>query len=197
MFAYVDSSTAFGNTYAYAVSSVDGDEESARTEDGALVATLAEERETVAPTVLDARIVTDYGTAATIDTPDVIALQFSETMNASATTGVFRFIDPDGEIFEVDLGAVDGNGVVIHAVALTDGDVNGDGDANDAGEASSLLKITLDADPLKVGGPAVTGVNAEAQTPGTITDFDAAFDDSAGNQVDLAGSADVDIDNEL
>ena len=195
VFEYLDDSTEFDNTYAYAVSSVDGDEESARTEDSVPVATLAEERETVAPTVLDTRIVTDFGADAVINTGDVITIQFSETMNATTATGVFRFTDPDGEIFQITLG-----GTSTNTAALEAGNVNADTDTTDPGEANSRLRITLGATgPVKVGGPAVEAgsANEGAQVPGTITVFGTQFDDAAGNQVNLAGSTDVVIDNEL
>ena len=141
--------------------------------------------DTTAPTIDDLYIETDSVTTSVIDTGDTIHFDFSESMSIDTNAAVFRFTDPDGEIFDVRCADNTCSLATYTPAGSTTAITNG------------RLVVLLDEAPVKVGGPTPAAGAGVAQVPGTITNLSSHFDDTSGNQVDLAGSADVVIDNEF
>ena len=150
----------------------------------------------VVPTIVDTTLTNgdSMGNVATnIDGNDVITLDFSESMDPAALTDKFiRFTDPDGEVYQLKAVA---SGASAGEANLSFADYTPTGGT---AITNGRLTLTLGGAPTKVGGPVVAAENDGAQVPATITAVSQdALQDTSGNDVDLANSADKVIDNEL
>ena len=119
----------------------------------------------------------DNATAGFIDSGDEITFTFSESMIGSlgsTNATFFRITDSDSE-YRVECGAGGGVG---DATCVLSGD-------------DDVLTVTLDDDPSSVSGTA-NGLDVTDVPEVVFTS--SAFDDVAGNALDLAGSTDVTID---
>lgn len=202
VFTFVDSEQEPG-CYAYVGSVViDGDESPIDSNTDGFYGDEAAVRsvgvgDSVAPTLTDTRLTTDGGTAAVIDEGDVIRLRFSEAMQAPNNGDRIRFTDPQGQIWEIQLAAADDDATPVNGQA-TWIPANYTPTGSTTAITNGQLTLTLVDDPVLVGGPTPATGAADAEVPSNITDFTPnSLEDVAGNDLDLAGSADVSIDNEL
>lgn len=136
--------------------------------------------ETVAPTITDARVTTDTAVLGLLEADDVFALLFSEDMvDTLGDNSTFLRLSDANSTYQVSCGA--------GATCVLD-------DGGTAAVDDDRLQVTLTADPTLISGTA-DGLDFAGGTV-TITLVSTNFDDQAGNQLDLAGSADRVVDVE-
>lgn len=136
--------------------------------------------DTTAPTVLDARVGTNAGSAFLLENGDTFLLALSEAVAAPSTGDTMRVTDTDGTVVDIVFSGTN--------FSLNTGDAVINGTTYGAGR---VLTITRGAADVVV----VAGTQTGLGLPATITQ-QAGTRDAAGNELNLAGSADVVIDTE-
>lgn len=155
--------------------------------------------DTAAPIILDATAVDtagangDNGIVGIVDDGDWQRFVFNEVMNTSvaADGSTYRLTDADGTVIDVVCGG-DGGG-------LADGcflnpTAGSDPETGFEFEAGQIMYVRIGAAGSTIT-PQAAGTTPGAQYPVTITNVNAAWDDVAGNQLNLAGSVDKTIEN--
>jgi hypothetical protein len=169
----LDNSTSYDT---YLTQTVDGDESAVST---GVELTTAATTDTGDPTITNAEV-DDSGSPGVLDDTDTIVLDFSEDMGdalGSAASTFFRVSDGTN-IAQVDCGGT-----------IADCSLSDEGGSDDIDDR---LVVVLDADPTLMGDSDEVDLAGDP----TVTLVSAAFDDQAGNQLDLAGSDDVALDDE-
>lgn len=175
---YVDSTVGVPEQYCYRIQEVnDGDASSNSNELFASVTAA----DASAPTIIYATLATDGGLVGVAGAGDVHKLVFSEVMAAgiAGAGSTFRVADADGTILDIACNT----GCSLNAALET---VNGT-------EYAIGRVLTVVASNATITS-AAAGTVPNAQYPLTITNVSADWDDLAGNQLNLAGSADKVID---
>lgn len=173
-----DNDLAVG-TYAYRVAFVNDGDTGAPSASVNATTTSPTAADTTAPTILDARVGTNSGSAFLLDSGDTFLLALSEAAAAPSNGDTIRVTDADGTV--VDIVAAGGN-FALNATTTT---INGTAYA-----AGRVLTVTRGTDVQVVAGS-----QAGLGLPATIT-AQAGTTDVAGNQLNIAGSADVVVDTE-
>ena len=140
--------------------------------------------ESDAPTIDETNAGGDTVVVGFLDSGDDFELIFSEDMDDAVGTTNLSFIRVSDSNSVYQIACVDQATCVLDDLEDSGADTNG--------VADDRLTITLTADPVFVSGTE-DGIDTAVDTV-TVTFASAAFDDEAGNQLDLAGSADVIID---
>jgi len=175
---YIDTTVATPEEYCYRTAEVNDGDEGALSP-ASFVATASDP----APRIVNSKLATDGGLVGVADSGDIFKFAFSEVMAAAVDTDVttsFRAVDGDGSTIDV-LCAVAAGCTLNIAIETVDGVDYAIG---------RVLTVTT------VGGATITpvvgfaGTIAGFQYPGTVTNVSATWDDTTGNQLDLAGSTD-------
>ncbi|MFP5578283.1 MAG: hypothetical protein ACLGIZ_08590, partial [Acidimicrobiia bacterium] len=137
--------------------------------------------ETVRPTIVNTEITADTDVLGLVDDGDTLVIDFSEAMAAALETSASDFIRlSDGDsTYQIASGAAGAN------FALSDG----------PGSTGLSDRLTVTVPALTLISGTANGLDYAGGTV-TITLLSGGFDDVAGNQVDLAASSDVVVDDE-
>ena len=184
---FVDNDVAAG-TYQYRVLLVnDGDTGGASPATATVTTVAPAAADTTAPTALDTRVGINGGSAFLLETGDTFTIVLSEAAGAVAVGDTFRLTDADGTV--VDIVGVDAaaDGTVDN-LTLNTADVAVGGTTYGAGRVLTVRRVAGDT-TVVAGGQAGLGLPATiSQQSGTA--------DVAGNQLNVAGSADLVVDTE-
>jgi hypothetical protein len=177
---YVDGTVGSPEQYCYRVSAVNDGDEGTRTPSDAFAFIGLTVADASAPTIVNAKLATDAGLVGVLDSGDVHKFAFSEAMNTTTDDAgsLYRVSDADGTIYDFVCGtnavcALNAADEVVDTVTYT---------------ANKVLTVTTAAPTL-----IAAGTTAGFAYPATVTNVSTHWDDAAGNQLNLAGSADKTI----
>jgi hypothetical protein len=128
------------------------------------------------PTSVDARVTTNVGFTASLDTGDVVKIAFSEAMSPPAAGATVRAQDADGTVADLTCGV--NASCILNGSSETLGGVIRD--------AQTVLTMSLTANPTII----TSGTTATLRIGATVVDS-AGITDLSGNPWNLDASADV------
>jgi hypothetical protein len=180
---YTDADLAVGS-YTYRAATVNDGDQGEFSAGVNATATAATTPDTTAPTAVDTRVDVNGGSAFLLESGDTFKVVFSEVMAEANAGDTIRLTDSDGTV--VDIANTSGTTASTNLTLNSADEVVG-GVTYPAGR---VLTVTRGTDTVVVAGS-----EAGLGIPATITQ-QSGITDLAGNQWNVAGSADVVVDSE-